>query len=238
MKKLSFLTGMILFSVISVFGQSSNVVSAWNYMKYGQFEEARNSIDQATQDSKTSTWPKTWFYRGSIYLAIYDDTTFRKKYPNSLKEAITSYEKAMDINPKNEFKDQIQAGLQECALNAFNEGVGPYNTKDYQKAYDAFKQSAEVYNYINKTFNQNYVDTLATLYGANSATKLKNYDEATRLYQSLLDKGIYKPEIYANLGEIYLAQGDTTKAINALSQGKEKFPSDKGLMVQELNAYL
>jgi tetratricopeptide (TPR) repeat protein len=220
------------------FSQSAQVVSAWNYVKYGQFEEAKNAINQASVDAKTSTWPKTWFYRGNIYLAIYGDTTFRKNNPGALTEAITSYEKAMEINPKNEFKDQILAGIQEAALNSFNEGVAPYNSKNYQVAYDAFRQAADVYSYINKTFNLNVVDTTATLYAANAATKLKKYDEAKALYQGLLDKNISRPDIYANLGEMYLGMNDTAKAISTISEGAAKFPNDKSLMIQELNLYL
>ncbi len=220
------------------FSQSAQVVSAWNYVKYGQFEEAKNAINQASVDAKTSTWPKTWFYRGNIYLAIYGDTTFRKNNPSALTEAITSYKKAMEINPKNEFKDQILAGIQEAALNSFNEGVAPYNSKNYQVAYDAFRQAADVYSYINKTFNLNVVDTTATLYAANAATKLKKYDEAKALYQGLLDKNISRPDIYANLGEMYLGMNDTAKAISTISEGAAKFPNDKSLMIQELNLYL
>lgn len=237
MKKISLISGLIVIA-ISAYSQSSQVVSAWNYMKYGQFEEAKNSINQATQDSKTSTWPKTWFYRGNIYLAIYSDTTFRKKNTGALTEAITSFQKAMELNPKNEFKDQIANALQESALNSFNEGVAPYNSKDYQTAYNAFKQSADLYVYINKTFNQAILDTLATLYTAFAATKLKKYDEAQALYQDLLDKGVSKPEIYASMGEMYIAMNDTVKAITAISKGASMYPDDESLMIQELNLYL
>lgn len=238
MKKLLLSLVLIVSVAYSAFSQSSQVVSAWNYVKYGQFEDAKNAINQAAQDSKTSTWPKTWFYRGSIYLAMYDDTSFRKKTPGALTEAITSYQKAMELNPKNEFKDQILTGLQECALNSFNEGVEPYNQKNYQVAYDAFKQSADVYAYVNKTFALNIVDTMSTLYAANAATKLKKYDEAQQMYQSLLDKGVSRPDIYASMGELYLGMNDTTKAIAAISQGVAKYPNDKSLMIQELNLYL
>ncbi len=233
----------ILFSLLfcgSGFSQSSQVVSAWNYVKYGQFEEAKTAINQAILDPKTSTWPKTWFYRGSIYLAIYDDTTFRKKNPDALPEAIRSYEKSMEVSTggKNEYKDQILAGLQECALNSFNEGVKPYNDKLYQQAYNSFKQSADVYKYINQTFNLKNVDTLATLYAAHAATKLKQYGEAETLYKSLLEQGISDADIYANMGEMYLGMGDTTKAIEVISKGTALYPNDKGLMIQELNVYL
>jgi tetratricopeptide (TPR) repeat protein len=123
-------------------------------------------------------------------------------------------------------------------LNSFNEGVlEPYNQKNYQKAYESFNQSAHVYEYINTTFKTNYVDTLANLYAANAATKLKKYDEALAGYQAILDKGISRPDIYSNMGEIYLGMKDTVKAINVISEGAKKFPSDKTLMVQELNIY-
>ena len=240
MKKALSLVLLITVCVGTVFSQSSQVVSAWNYVKYGQFEEAKTAINQAINDPKTSTWPKTWFYRGSIYLAIYNDSSFKKNNPDALPESIRSFEKSMEVSAggKNEYKDQLQAGLQECALSSFNEGVTPYNEKNYQLAYNSFKQSADVYEYINKTFQTKTVDTLATLYAAHAATKLKKYGEAEVLYQSLLDKGISQPDIYASMGELYVGMGDTAKAIAIISKGTALYPNDKGLMIQELNVYL
>jgi len=53
-----------------------------------------------------------------------------------------------------------------------------------------------------------------------------------------LAQGIDRPDIYASMGEIYLAKGDTAKAIEILSKGQAKYPNDKSLMIQELNLYL
>lgn len=240
MKKVLLFVLLITVCFGTGFSQSAQVVSAWNYVKYGQFEDAKTAINQAAKDPKTSTWPKTWFYRGSIYLAIYNDTAFKKNNPDALPESIMSFKKSMEVSAggKNEYKDQILAGLQECALNSFNEGVTPYNEKNYESAYNSFRQSADVYSYLNKTFQLKTVDTLATLYAAHAATKLKKYDEAAALYQSLLDQGISQPDIYANMGEMYLGMGDTTKAIAIISKGTALYPTDKGLMIQELNVYL
>ncbi|MBA3647871.1 MAG: tetratricopeptide repeat protein [Chitinophagales bacterium] len=231
-----FVTSLVL--SFNVFSQSSAVVSAWNYIKSGEMENARTSIEGATQDSKTAAWPKTWFYRATIYLSMYDDSVMRKKHPEALSEAIKSYEKAMELNPKNEFKEQIQQGLIESSFHTFNNGVIPYNNKDYATAYASFRQSADINQYLNTTFNMKKVDTLSTLYAANAAAKGKKYDEATQLYQQLLDQKIMMPDIYSNLGMIYLAQGDTTKATNIISEGSKMYPQDEGLMVQELNVYL
>ena len=79
---------------------------------------------------------------------------------------------------------------------------------------------------------------MATLYADHAATKLKKYGEAEVLYQSLLDKGISQPDIYASMGELYVGMGDTAKAIAIISKGTALYPNDKGLMIQELNVYL
>jgi tetratricopeptide (TPR) repeat protein len=113
MKKTLLIIVLIGAYVIPSFSQSSQVVSAWNYIKSGEFENALTAINTAAQDEKTSTWPKTWYYRGVVYLSIYDDTVLRKSHPESLGEAIKSYKKAMELNPKNEFKDQIAVSLQD-----------------------------------------------------------------------------------------------------------------------------
>lgn len=229
---------IVLVSVSASVAQNAKVVTAFNYLKSGDFEEAKSAINEAIQDPKTGAQAKTWFYRGAIYEALYGDTTFRKKNPDALAEAIRSYQKAMEIDPKNQWKDQIQQGLIECAGYLFNEGVAPYNNKDYLTAYNNFKQAADVYQYLNTSFGLSLVDTFATLYAANGALKLKRYDDALTLYTSLQNKNISRPEIYSNLAELYLAKGDTAKAQEIIGKGTQLFPNDKPLMIQELNVYL
>src|SRR5450432_2326407 len=133
-----------------VYAQSAQVVSAWNYVKNGDYPSARKSIDEAIQDPKSQTWSKTWFYRATIYEASYSDTNQRKATPNALDEAVKSYYKALELDTKGEYKDQILQGLQDCALYSFNEGVEPYNNKDYIGAYTSFKRSSGIYDTINK----------------------------------------------------------------------------------------
>ena len=233
------ISGLIfLVSVSACVAQNAKVVSAFNYLKEGDFAQAKSTINEAIQDPKTGAQAKTWFYRGAIYEALYGDTAFRKKNPDALTEAIRSYQKAMELDPKNQWKDQIQQGLIDCAGYSYNEGVAPYNTKDYQTAYNNFRQAADVYQYLNTSFGLSLIDTFATLYAANAAVKLKHYDDATALYTTLQNKNISRPEIYSNLGDLYLSKGDTAKAQEIIGKGTQLFPNDKPLMIQELNVYL
>jgi len=238
MKKFFSAALVILISSAAAFSQSAKVVSAFNYLKSGDFDQAKSSINDASQDAKTGAQAKTWYYRALIYEACYGDTNYRKKTPDALPEAIKSYRKAMDIDPKNQWKDEIKQGLMECANYSFNEAVKPFNEKDYQKAYSNFSLAAGTYEYLNTTFKVNIVDTFATMYAGNAALKMKQYDTAMVMYQKLLDKNISRPELYASLGDLYLQKGDTAKAKDIVSKGVAMFPDDKELIVQELNIYL
>ncbi|MCY7410080.1 MAG: tetratricopeptide repeat protein [Chitinophagales bacterium] len=238
MKKIFFSISLFTLSFSFAFSQSSKVVSAFNYLKTGEFDNAKQAINEATQDPKTGAQAKTWFYRGSIYEAILGDTNFAKKSPEALSEAVLSYKKAMEIDPKNQWKTEIQQGLNDCSLISFNDGVAPYNRKEYQMAYDNFSRAASLSSYLNTTFAQENKDTFATLYAGHAATKLKRFDESIVLYQSLLDKNIEKPDLYQNMAESYMAKGDTVKAREIISKGVKAYPGDKGLMIQELNMYL
>ncbi|MBS1657573.1 MAG: tetratricopeptide repeat protein [Bacteroidetes bacterium] len=238
MRKYLATIALVMVAISASYSQSAKVVSAFNYLKSGDFDLAKTAINEATQDPKTGVQAKTWYYRGAIYQAIYGDSAYHKKNPDALIEAVKSYEKAMELDPKNQWKDEIKLGLSDCANYAYNEAVAPFNRKDYQSAYDHFALAANTYEFLNKTYNMGLIDTFATLYAGNSALKMKNYDAAQAMYQKLLDKNISLPELYASMGDLYMQKGDTAKAKEMIGQGVKMYPNDKQLMVQELNLYL
>jgi tetratricopeptide (TPR) repeat protein len=238
MKKGLFAFALMMLAASASYGQSAKVVSAFNYLKSGDFDLAKTSINEAIQDPKTGAQAKTWYYRGAIYQAIYGDSAYHKKSPEALTEAVKSYEKALEIDPKNQWKEEIKLGLSDCANYAFNEGVAPYNRKDYQGAYNNFSLAANTYESLNKYYNLGLIDTFATLYAGNAALKMKNYDAAEQMYQKLVSKNISTPELYASRGDLYVQKGDTAKAKEIIGEGVKKYPDDKVLMVQELNLYL
>ncbi len=154
---------------------------------------------------------------------------------DQLMEAFNSYKKAMEINPKNEWSDDIKQAMKSFAIDAYNIGVPFYNSHDFQNAYDRFKVSFEVYKYVEITFDSTFKDTFSTLYGAFAAARIKKNDESQQLFQSLLDRKIDLPEIYSGLGEVYFAKGDTLGGQKVFAAGAKKFPGDKDLMIKDLN---
>jgi len=238
MKKLIISGLILLVSTSMLVAQNAKVVTAFNYMQSLDYESAKGPIDEAINDPKTGAQAKTWFYRGAIYEQLYVDSNLRKKHLEALPEAIRSYKMAMKIDPKNQWKDQIKQGLLDCANLSYNEGVAPYNRKDFQSAYNNFRAAVDVYAYMNDSLSAKLVDTFASMYAASAAIKLKHYDDAEQLYKNLQQGGISQPEMYSSLSEIYLAKGDTAKAEDIIGKGRQVFPNDKQLMIDELNIVL
>lgn len=238
MKRIIFVLIAVSISTIS-FAQKSQVVSAWNYLNNGELDKARTAINAASVEATTMNLAKTWFYRGNIYLAIYSDTTRKDKSVNDLNEAYNSYKKAQELDTKGEYTIDMMNPWLTIAYYTFNEAVIPYNARDYQTAYDNFMKVSSIYQNVNTTYKQAIIDTSASFYAANAAVKLKKYDEATKIYNSLInDKHFQDPDIYSNLADIAIASNDTTGAIAQLDKGLAKFPSDQNLRIKQLNLYL
>ncbi len=239
MKKLIFILIAACVSSIS-FAQKSQVVSAWNYLNNGELDKAKTSINTATNDEVTKIMAKTWYYRGNIYLAIYNDTTRKpaKEFAD-LTEAYNSYKKAKEFDTKGEFTIDMMNPWLEVAYYTFNEAVIPYNAKNYQLAYDNFMRVSEIYGIVNSTYKQNIIDTSASFYAANAAVKLGKNEEAIKIYNELVTvKHFEDPEIYSNLSDIALSKKDTTGAIAELDKGIAKFPKEQNLRIKQLNLYL
>lgn len=219
--------------------QSAKVQSAYNYLRNGEYDLARIAIDEAINDAKTGMQAKTWYYRAAIYGQLYvSDPAFRAANPNALDETIRSYRKAMELDPKNQWRAEIQQELFQQAASAYNEAVNYFNNKNYNLAYQRFLLSAQTYEAINQHFQQQLVDTFATLYAARAALKLQQFGEAEKLLQQLRNRNIQRPEMFSTLAEIHLQQKDTASAMAVLDQAVALFPNDKSLMIDQLNVYL
>src|SRR5690606_16367615 len=101
MKTKSFLISMILLISVSSFAQSNKVLDAYNYLKAGKLDKAKAAIDAAAQYPDTKDDPKTWLYKGNVYLAIAftKDDKYKQLTPNPLDTALEAYKKCLILDP-------------------------------------------------------------------------------------------------------------------------------------------
>lgn len=134
MKRILILFGVIL--SLNAYSQKSAVQTAFNYLRYDDLDKAKEAIDGAATTESTIGYAKTWYYRGSIYHAIYESTKpeFAALKPGSLNEAKISYEKTLELDAKNEFKDDVMKRLEVVASQCLNSGVDNYKEGKYAEA--------------------------------------------------------------------------------------------------------
>ncbi len=104
----------------AIFAQPSQRATAFNYLKYGELDNAKKSIDKCILHPKTQKDARTWWYRGQIYQAIHssDKPKYKALDPNAADVAFAAYKKALlynvklegysDLDIENNYEDQIK----------------------------------------------------------------------------------------------------------------------------------
>jgi tetratricopeptide (TPR) repeat protein len=228
------LTLLFIGAALITFSQNSKVVSAFNYHRYGKLDQAKEAIDKAVEHEKTIGSAKAWFYRGNIYLDIANSTEeqFTGLDPDPLQKAYDSYIKAMELDDKEEYKEDIQRYLPAVAESYYNFGVVNYNLGNFREAALKFEKSFSVNQSVGNT------DTTA-LYNAGVAATLAEDDALAKDYFKRVLKFDYtKPDIYSGLADIYKREGDTAAAVEIIKEGREIYPEDFNLLIAETNIYL
>lgn len=237
MKQIFSALAIMVFAIGIASAQKKEVQSAWNYIKYDQLDKAQEAIDKAITHEQTMNDDKTWYYRGIIYQSINNHEKFGKISDNPLAVATQSYKKALELAPDGEYADDIKKRMQVLKTEFFNRGATQYNSDNYQSAIDAFNQAIAINNEMGVPAGDS-LNLFSYLYSAYSAEKMKNSALAKQNYQKLVDLNYNDPRVYVFLANIHKNESDTAKALEILQQGRQKFPDNSTLIIEELNIYL
>jgi tetratricopeptide (TPR) repeat protein len=230
---------LILFTVFACIisfanAQKQMVVSAYNYTNSGQLDKALISIDKALIHPDTKDAAKTWLYRGNIYLQIHlsKEDKYKNLDTNALQKAYDSYQKAIELDVKKDYYQDLMLGLYVCGEQYYNKGVEYYDLKKYDEAMNAFDKTGK----INGIFGVQ--DTTATYNAALCAELGKKPEKAKEYYLKLIKANYHQPLIFASLANIYLSEKDTSSALTTATKGLSIYPENLDLTICEVNIYL
>ena len=232
MKKLTILFALLV-TITTVQAQKSKIITAYNYLREGLLDKAKEAIDKTSEHEKSKYEAKNWMYRGDIYVQIYASPLeqYKKLSDNPLEVAYDAYQKAVKYDEKGRYEKDLEQKMIVLARQFFNDGVTNYQEKEYPEAINSFKSASNLYKEAPQA------DT--SLYYAGICAELDNNDEAAKkIFSELNEKGFEKPLIYNSLSKIYTKEGDEEKAIKIIKKGLEKFPGDLDLIIAEANVYL
>lgn len=233
MKKLVLILVMFI-AANSLMSQTKERTNAFMFNKNGQYDKAKEAIDKAILNEKTMIDSKTWMYRGIIYLNIVFSEQYSSIDPQALDKSLESFKKAIELDPTDKMKqaEEIKPRIDAIGQQFFAKGVEAFNAQDYKLATSDFVKAFDVAKLNSK------VDTLALLNAGLASLKGENYTEAIGYYTQLMEIGFNEPDVYRSLAASYRGLQNNDKMLEALNKGRELYPSDAGLMLEEINAYL
>jgi len=219
---------------MGVYSQPNNRTAAFNHLRYGKLDKAKEAIDKAIEHPKTIGDVRTWFYCGNVYLAIQlsDEPEYMGLDPDALDKSYRAYKKALELDEKAEYTAEINERLIVCAEQYFNRGVSFYNEMEYDQASLAFELAGKI------SSDLGIVDTTSYFYSAQSAFFANKYDVSKKYFKLLIDMNYGETAIYRFVAEIYKAEADTAKALQTIMDGRKRFPDDFSLIIEEINIYL
>ncbi|MBU1370286.1 MAG: hypothetical protein KJ578_02385 [Bacteroidetes bacterium] len=233
MKKLLLLMTILVIASAGM-AQKSERTNAFMYNKNAQYDKAKEAIDKAIVHPKTVDDAKTWMYRGIIYLNLVFSEDFDSIDDNPLEKSFTSFKEAVKLDPDDDLKraEEIDPRVEAIGQQYFAYGVDDFNAGDFAEAANKFKKSYDVGLYINK------IDTLALLNAALASVRSEQYKQSLDYYEELMELGFNESDVYKNMALAHRNLGDNDAMFATLRAGREKYPDDAGLMLEEINAYL
>ena len=192
------------------FGQNAEVVNAFNYQRNKEFAKAKIAIDKAALNEETGIKPKTWYYRGNIYMDIMEsqDTLIYRLDPDALLKTYESYSKAIELDLKKQYYSDIVNRLRYVQNRFANNGIANYKDKDFASAATNFETAVAIGE---KYFNK--LDTGLIYNAAIAAQNAKLVGKQKELLARLITLKYPEPEIYRSLAGVYFAEKDTTKGL-------------------------
>ncbi|HMN06218.1 MAG TPA: hypothetical protein PKD45_10860 [Flavobacteriales bacterium] len=230
MKKKHYLLVAALAGGMGLQAQNHMVVSAYNYMRDGNFEKAAEAIEPTITNEATSNKEKTWRYRGDIYrlIAMGTDEALKAKFPDAVTKAADSYIKANELDTKGSYKSENAQWLQNLQIVALNGGNDAFTAKDYDRAIASYAQGERIAKALGR------VDTNAVFNSALAYESKGDLAMAMQRYQECINIGYNKPDVYRYLASMQKRNGDLNAAIATTRNGVAKYPGNKELRLDEV----
>ncbi|MFP4620690.1 MAG: tetratricopeptide repeat protein [Bacteroidales bacterium] len=202
-----------------------------------RLDTALKSVEKATKMEETKDWPKTYYARGYVYQSIYesDDSEFNDLVEDPLFKAFDQYKKAYEMDEEDQFTGNIDAAMFNIHKYFIEDGVEAFKDDNYEGALNNFEYALKV---SDMPIFEGQVDTAIMFNAGIAAQNMKEWETAARHYDSAAKYDYGEERTYLLLNNAYFEAGDTTKGVEALKKGFEKYPSNEDMLASLINYYL
>ncbi len=219
-----------------------------------KLQEAVAAVPGAVAGSETKLDLDTYLAAGEVMTAAAntyitakstseDGSKIVPMAPEPAIKAAEYYQKAFDMAEKKGDKKKALAGLQSVENHLSNAGILAIQNKQYDQAYANFVAAQKVFatlkaNGEESVLNDDKKRMDESYYAALAALLNEDYTNAKPLLVQLKTDDYDDSGLYDGLYKVTMAEGDTTKAYEYLSAGREKYPTETSLLFTEINHFL
>lgn len=236
MTKYSFL---VAFGLLANTAFAQDIKEVKSYALLNNLPKAKEAVDKFLEVPKNAAKSEGWYYKGFIYNGLSKDTT--KPVAENAAMKATAYDalkKYREMDAKAELlAENNNSTLFDLYVGYYSDlGVRAYLAKDPSAAFDNFRKSLEIHDYIvsnNLTgangFKFTPIDTTLTLYTAIAASEAKKKDEAASYYKKITDANIGETQYidaYQFLADYYKTKKDKAAFLEILEKGRKLFPTN------------
>lgn len=202
--------------------------------------EAKKAIDEAAVHDQTKDDPKMWNYRAAVYDTIIKNPEFAGIDPDAVEKFAVSCKKCLETDKKRRYAEYCEYAIINSAFSAFNEAYKVGEKGNYTKALMFYQMVLDAIPYDkNEDLKKNNLSEKSITYNMMYfAMRAKDNASAKRHLQKLMDLNYDDHQLYRFMGDIYLEEGDTVKALDYIDKGRKIYPAEKELINQELNIYI
>jgi tetratricopeptide (TPR) repeat protein len=234
MKKSLILILLGLLISMGGYAQKNKRTSAFMYNKNGQYEKAMNAINEAIKHPKTENDAKTWMYRGEIYYNIAKDTSalINALAPDAASISVESFKKTKSLDESKSLDGQIALYLINLTNIFYQKGAENFRSEDFNSAITNFSQAFDIAQLDDR------FDTIAAFNIGMSGVYSDQPEIAAEYMKKCVDVGFNDSRVYLYYAKAEKNMGDTTSAFKILEQGREIFPEDSKLQLEQAQLFL
>lgn len=224
---------LLLGMALAASAQKSRVLAVKQMIDAGKYDEAKEAIELAVWNDRTSMWHRTYYIKGLLCQTAYEagvekkDTKKTNLYPDQLFVAYDSYEKALELDARERIHNHIR--LQYLSLSNDFKSLGEelYQKGEYKESLRSFEHALLINESDLLTSKR---DTSLIYNAAMAAYESKNWGKATE-YLTVLHEDAYSTRATLLLGIAWHNSGDTTRSQEVMLEGLELYQYDEALVM-------
>jgi len=202
--------------------------------------------DSVVTETKNGNLHEKYVYDHMIYTfvngTLQDYERIDPIHPAPLEEAISAYQKALELDEKGKRADKIKENLVELKNQLKRQGVNYYYKENYDEALESFEN---VLNINKMDLFEGEMDTVMIQYSGIISREIANktdnkalYQKAIDYYQQLAEVDFGGPNTYLQIKMDQMAIGDTLAALETLKEAYEKWPDTVNVIANIADTYI